>query len=101
MKANETLVWILYDISKNKARTRMAKLCLEAGLYRVQLSVFLGTIERNRLDELVMALESWMDKDVDSLYVFPMCKQDFQKVVALGEAFDKALVADEVRALFV
>ncbi len=101
MKPNETLVWILYDISRNKARTKMAKLCQEAGLFRVQLSVFLGAIERNRLDELTMALEELMDKDVDSLYVFPMCKQDFKKVVALGEAFDRALVAGEIQALFV
>lgn len=101
MKQTETLIWILYDISKDKPRTRVAKLCLEAGLYRVQKSVFLGTIERNRLDELIMQAEELIDKGSDSLYAFPMCQPDFKKVVLLGQAFDRDMVTDEVRSLFV
>jgi homocysteine S-methyltransferase len=57
MKRTETLVWLLYDISKDKSRNKVAKRCLEAGLYRVQLSVFLGTIERNRLDGAINAIQ--------------------------------------------
>ena len=34
MKQTETLVWVLYDIQKDKARTKVAKTCKEAGLYR-------------------------------------------------------------------
>lgn len=101
MKQNETLVWILYDISLNKPRSKVAKLCKEAGLYRVQKSVFLGTIIRNRLDELRLAIDDFIDKDTDSVYIFPMCEPDFKKVNLLGQAFDQKLVTDEVRALFV
>lgn len=73
----------------------------EAGLYRVQKSVFLGTIARNRLDELQLEIEALTDPDDDSVYIFPMCDEDFRKVRLLGQAFDKKLVTDEVRALFV
>ena len=101
MRTSETLVWILYDIVENKPRGKIAKLCKEAGLYRVQKSVFLGTIERNRLDELRLAIEDWSDDKVDSVYIFPMCEPDFKKVVLLGQAFDKKLVTDEIMVLFV
>ena len=101
MKQTETLVWILYDISENKLRSQVAKLCKQAGLYRVQKSVFLGTIVRNRLDELRMEIEDLIDKITDSVYIFPMCEPDFKKVNLLGQAFDEKLVTDQVRALFV
>ena len=101
MKQNETLVWILYDISLNKPRSRVAKLCKEAGLYRVQKSVFLGSIVRNRLDELRMQINELMNEATDSVYIFPMCEPDFKKVDLLGQAFDPDLVTDEVRAFFV
>ncbi len=100
MKQTDTLMWIIYDISEDKPRGRIAKLCKEAGLYRVQKSVFLGTINRNRLDELRMQIEEWMEEESDSVYIFPMCEPDFKKVVLMGQAFDKKLVTDEVRALF-
>jgi len=99
MKDTETLVWVLYDISENKPRARVAKLCKEAGLYRVQKSVFLGSIERNRLDELNMYIDDHMDEATDSVYIFPMCQPDFKKVVLKGQAFDRKLITDEVRAL--
>jgi CRISPR-associated protein Cas2 len=100
MKQTDTLVWVLYDISINEPRARVAKLCKEAGLYRVQKSVFLGSIARNRLDELRMQIEELIDEDTDSVYIFPMCGSDFKKVLLLGQAFDRKLVTDEVRALF-
>jgi CRISPR-associated protein Cas2 len=100
MKPTETLVWIIYDVTIDKARGRIAKLCKEAGLYRVQKSVFLGTIERNRLDELTLQFEELIDEQTDSVYVFPLCQADFKKVQTLGQAFDEKLVTDEVKALF-
>lgn len=100
MKGTDTLVWVIYDITNNKVRGKVAKLSKEAGLYRVQKSVFLGTIERNRLDELRMQIEDLMDEETDSVYIFPMCEPDFKKVMLLGQAFDRKLVTDDVLALF-
>lgn len=101
MRSTEQLVWIIYDIVSDKARTKIAKATEGAGLYRVQKSVFLGTIDRNRLDELELRIEKLMNKDKDSVYIFPICEQDFKKVRLKGVAFDKAMVSDEVKSLFV
>ncbi len=94
------LVWTIYDISNDRIRTRVAKLCKNAGLYRVQKSVFLGDMQRNRIDELHLQCEELIDDDVDSIYIFPMCDEDFKKVKTAGNAFDKKLVTDEVLSMF-
>lgn len=90
------LTWVIYDISKNRTRTKIAKRCLDFGLYRVQKSVFLGDIEANRLDEILLASTELMDMTTDSVYAFPMCRDDFDKVRMLGQGFDRKWVADEV-----
>ena len=101
MKQNETLLWVIYDIHKNKPRTKLAQLLLQSGLYRVQKSVFLGTIEKNRLDELRLEMDDLIDPQKDSVYIFPMCQEDFGKIHLLGQAFNKELVANQLSALFV
>lgn len=100
MKPDQSLTWVMYDISDNKSRTKVAKMCKEAGLYRVQQSVFLGAMKANRLDELAMEIEDRIDEDHDRVYIFPMCASDFKKVVLQGQAFDPDLVTDEVQSLF-
>ncbi len=94
------LIWAIYDIHENKIRTKIAKYCKQKGLYRVQKSVFLGEIEKNQLDELKVESEKIIQKERDSVYIFPMCDQDFKKVILLGQAFDKELVTDEIQSLF-
>jgi len=38
------MVWVVYDITDNTTRKNVARICLDKGLYRVQKSVFLGTL---------------------------------------------------------
>ena len=95
------LTWIIYDIADDRTRNKIAKACKEKGLYRVQKSAFLGTLNKNQIDELKIMCEDIIDHEVDSVYIFPMCEDDFKKVKLLGQAFDKDLVTDEVKALFV
>lgn len=90
----------MYDIKKDKPRNRIAKICKQSGLYRVQYSVFLGTIDENEKDTLQLQIEDLIDEKVDSVYIFPMNKSELKQSVLLGQAFDKKLVTDKVRALF-
>ena len=95
------LVWVVYDISVDKTRNRVAKICKGYGLYRVQKSAFLGEMNRNQIDELVLMCKEITDEEKDSVYIFPMCEDDFKKVKMIGIPFNKELVSDEVTALFV
>ncbi len=94
------IIWTLYDIKNDKARTKVAKLCKLAGLYRVQYSVFLGSLNENERDSLNLQVEELIDEETDSVYIFPMSKNELRQTVLLGQAFDKKLVSDEVKAMF-
>lgn len=90
----------MYDIEKDKPRNKIAKLCKQAGLYRVQYSVFLGTLESNDKDVLKLKIEELINLDTDSVYIFPMNKSELQQTVLMGQAFDKDLITDKVKELF-
>lgn len=88
------------NLRKTSPRTRIAKLCKQAGLYRVQKSVFLGTLTAHEKDTLELQIAEEIDEDTDSVYIFPMSKKELRETVLMGQAFDKELVTDEVRELF-
>ena len=94
------ICWLLYDIKKDRSRTKVAKKCKLAGLYRVQKSVFLGSLDENQKDTLELEVEELIDEETDSVYIFPMSKNELKQTSLLGQAFDKKLVTDEVKAMF-
>ena len=86
------LVWVIYDISDNRIRSFVAKLCKNYGLFRVQKSAFLGDLNRNESDSLTLECEATIDES-DSVYVFPMCEDCFDKIKLIGAGFDRELVS--------
>jgi CRISPR-associated protein Cas2 len=87
------LTWAVYDVSNDRARSRVAKRCLRAGLLRVQRSVFVGPLEPTRADELLLELEPLIDPERDAVFVFPVCKSDYAKLRILGVGFDRESAA--------
>ena len=94
------IVWTIYDIQDNKVRNKVSKICKQNGLYRVQKSVFLGTIDASEMKAMSLQIEELIDKEQDKVYIFPMSKKELKQTVLLGQAFDKKLITDEVKALF-
>ncbi|VUT25041.1 MAG: CRISPR-associated endoribonuclease Cas2 1 [Candidatus Methanolliviera sp. GoM_oil] len=93
------LVWVIYDISDDKKRGRVAKICKNYGLYRVQKSAFLGALNKNEWDSLSLECDETIEES-DSVYVFPMCDDCFKKIKLIGEGFDKELVSDKIITKF-
>ncbi|MDY6966754.1 MAG: CRISPR-associated endonuclease Cas2 [Halobacteriota archaeon] len=93
------LVWVIYDISEDKSRSKVAKICKGYGLYRVQKSAFLGDLNKTESDSLAIECEDIINEG-DSVYVFPMCDDCFKKIRLIGEGFDKDLVTDEIGVKF-
>ena len=90
------LTWVVYDIAKDKTRTKIAKRCLDFGLYRVQKSVYLGELPPNRVEEILLASRELLNPETDSVYIFPMCRSDFDQVRIVGQGFDGKLVSNEL-----
>ncbi len=97
-------VWVIYDIEStkagNKRRAKIAKTMEQMGLYRVQKSVFSGNLAKNRLDELTLFAKNLINPTKDSVYLFPLCEADFKGVRTLGLGFDKELISDSKREMF-
>ncbi len=94
------LTWVIYDISDDGVRNKVAKECKKYGLERVQKSVFLGKMQANRFDELAELCLELINEDEDSVYLFPFCQEDFKRIRVLGQGFDRNLVNDEILARF-
>ena len=92
------LVWVIYDISENKIRNRVVKICKKYGLFRVQKSAFLGDLNNNQWDSLAIECDEVIE-DTDSVYVFPMCESCFKGIHLLGIGFDRDLVRDKLGVL--
>jgi CRISPR-associated protein Cas2 len=97
----KTIRFLLYDIRDDRSRAKVAKRCKQLGLYRVQLSVFLGTLADSTADELALEIEDLIDPDCDKVYLFKLSKLGLKQTIVLGQGFDQRLVTDRVQALFV
>ncbi|MFH0736425.1 MAG: CRISPR-associated endonuclease Cas2 [bacterium] len=95
------ICWVMYDIKNDKTRGKISKHCIQAGLNRVQYSVFLGKMEPNQKDTLTLQCQQLFNSETDSIYIFPMSKDELKDTVLLGQAFDKKMITHEVRALFI
>ena len=89
------LLTAIYDISSDRIRKRIADRLLDAGLLRVQYSVFLGTLDNNRIDELALFAEEILEES-DQLYLIPIHRDDLNAARIIGHGFDDKLVTDEI-----
>lgn len=69
---------LVYDISDDRLRTKVADICLDYGLRRIQLSAFLGDISRNRQDELLLKIRRRLGTAPGRVALFPLCDTDFR-----------------------
>ena len=78
---------LMYDISHDGTRTKVADACLDYGLDRVQYSAFVGNISRNLQEELMLKVRKLLGKRDGRIWLIPICHKDWQKrqVVEQGE----------------
>jgi CRISPR-associated protein Cas2 len=96
------LIWVIYDISDDKRRNRIAKSCKEYGLYRIQKSVFLGDLPVHCADEIAAFSRDLIDEKTDAVFILPCCEPDFSKHIVVGKKeFDEALVQGTKKTLLI
>jgi CRISPR-associated protein Cas2 len=78
---------IIYDIPSDKLRNRIADICQDYGLKRIQFSAFLGEINHNRREELLQKIKREIGKKQANVQLFPICDKDMR--------LRKTLVVDE------
>ena len=68
---------LVYDISDDKRRAKIADACLDYGLDRIQYSVFQGNISRNLQEELFQKAADILGQAVGSIQLIPVCITDW------------------------
>lgn len=68
---------LVYDISHDGTRTRVADLCLDYGLDRIQYSAFSGVLSRNHQEELMLAIKRLLRRWGGNVQLFPLCAKDW------------------------
>lgn len=94
------MTWLIYDITDDRKRRELIRIAQKYGLYRVQKSVFLGNIEKEKLDKVIVESKKVIDLKEDSVYIFPVCDADYKKATLLGLSFEEDIVRDEKPVLF-
>lgn len=70
-------VLLIYDIPNDRVRSKVADLCLDYGLERIQYSAFLGELKRTHQEELLMRIQKRLGKQAGDVRLVPMCDKDW------------------------
>ncbi len=81
----EVSLVLIYDIEDDRLRTRVADICLDYGLERIQFSAFFGKLNRNRRQELALRLQREVDKESARIRIVPVCEDDLKDMWVLEQ----------------
>lgn len=89
---------IIYDISDDNLRTRVAKALMDYGCMRIQKSSFYGVLNRNNREKLKLRLERMMKDKEGNIQFYPLCAKCFARRETIGEIYE-VKDGDEVEVL--
>ena len=69
---------VVYDIVNDRIRGKVADLCMDYGLSRIQLSAFVGDLSRSHQDELLGRVRRRLGRSPGHIALFPLCEADFR-----------------------
>jgi CRISPR-associated protein Cas2 len=79
----DAATFVLYDIEEDRLRTRVADICLNYGLSRVQYSAFFGRLNRNLRQELALRIQGEVGLGSARVKIFPLCEEDLKDMWSL------------------
>lgn len=71
-------VLLVYDISHDRTRTKIADICQDYGLDRIQFSAFEGELHRVRQEELMDKIQKRLGRRPGKISLFPICERDWR-----------------------
>lgn len=70
---------VVYDIPDDRLRAKVADICLDYGLQRIQFSAFLGRLAPSHQEELLMKIKKRAGKKELNIQIFPICERCWAK----------------------
>lgn len=87
MRAVKLLV--VYDVSDNEKRLKLANSLKKHGLKRIQRSAFEGDIDSQRLKDLVRAVRNIVDVNTDVVHIIPLGIRDWENRIVIGKEVEE------------
>jgi CRISPR-associated protein Cas2 len=69
---------LVYDVPDDRLRTKIAAICLDYGLHRIQYSTFMGPMSRNRQEEVFQQITRRVGKREANVQLFALCEKDVE-----------------------
>lgn len=69
---------LVYDVPDDGLRTKIAAICLDYGLHRIQYSTFMGPMSRNRQEEVFQQITRRVGKREANVQLFALCERDVE-----------------------
>ncbi|BAJ64866.1 MULTISPECIES: CRISPR-associated endonuclease Cas2 [Anaerolinea] len=70
---------LVYDIVDDRKRTKIADVCLDYGLDRIQYSAFVGWLIPAKQQELFTKIRRILGKSPGNVQLLPICADDWKK----------------------
>ncbi len=80
---------VVYDVSDDKARAKLAELLQKKGLTRIQRSAFVGELSKTELKDLLRKARQLIDEVNDVLHIIPICRYDWSKRIIIGRPLNE------------
>lgn len=80
---------VVYDVSDDKARAKLAELLQKKGLTRIQRSAFVGELSKTELKDLLRKARQLIDEVNDVLHIIPICRYDWSKRIIMGRPLNE------------
>lgn len=89
---------IVYDISHDGVRTKIADICQDYGLERIQYSAFMGDLQRTHQEELLLKVKKKLGKREGKVQLFSICERDMRLALAVIQLAAPSPAPDEPKA---
>ena len=76
MRGQDLLTIIVYDITDDSIRLKIAAVCKDYGLDHIQYSVFSGPLDATRRNEMFARLDDTLGNNEGKVLMLQMCEKD-------------------------
>lgn len=78
-------ILLIYDIPHDNTRTKVADLCLDYGLDRIQYSAFTGQLAKTHQESLIQQIEKKLGKRPGHIRLIPICLKDWDSQMIIEQ----------------
>lgn len=79
-------VLLIYDIENDRIRGKIANVCLDYGLDRIQYSAFVGRLSRNHQEEMMLKIQKHLNSGVGNVKLIAMSMNQWEQRLEIEHA---------------